>query len=391
MKLLHTSDWHVGKLIRGNSRADEHRAVLAEIVAAADEHQVDLVIVAGDLFETGAPGPESERIVYEALLALARTGAEVLVIAGNHDNAHRLRAVTTVFELARVHLVAEALRPDAGGVRVLDCRSGGQVRVAALPFISQRGIVRIDALMRDAAFEHAQAYAQRLGLLLGALAAGFEADLPNVLVTHGFVHGGQTGGGERQAHLADEYQISPQSISSHASYVALGHLHRPQVIAGPAPIHYCGSPLQLDFGETDQDKQVNVVELAPGTRAKVTPVPLTAGRPLRIVSGSLEEIESQAAEVDPDAWLRVDLVEARRAGLADVVRELLGDRVVDVRILSPEAPVAVERRSRRGRSPIELFAEYCEEEAVADERIGRLFAELYEEASADASGEEVLT
>ena len=101
--VLHTSDWHVGKAIRGHSRADEHRAVLAEIAGVAAEHTVDLVVVAGDLFETSAPTPESESIVYRALLDLAATGAEVVVVSGNHDNAHRLRAVAPLLELCLLY------------------------------------------------------------------------------------------------------------------------------------------------------------------------------------------------------------------------------------------------------------------------------------------------
>ena len=116
--LLHTSDWHVGKAIRGASRADEHRAVLAEIAELAGAHEADIVVVAGDLFDTATPSPESEQIVYEALLALAGTGATVAVIAGNHDNARGLRAVAPLLALGNVHLVAEPRRPDDGGVLV---------------------------------------------------------------------------------------------------------------------------------------------------------------------------------------------------------------------------------------------------------------------------------
>src|SRR3954451_899892 len=100
--LLHTSDWHVGKAIRGASRADEHRAVLAEIAELVGAHDADVVVVAGDLFDSATPSPESEQIVYEALLALASTGATVVVIAGNHDNARGLRAVAPLLALGNV-------------------------------------------------------------------------------------------------------------------------------------------------------------------------------------------------------------------------------------------------------------------------------------------------
>ena len=228
MRLLHTSDWHVGKNIRGRSRVDEHRAVLDEIARLAAEHTVDLVLVAGDLFETASPSAEAETVVYRALLELADTGAEVAVIAGNHDSGRKLQAVAPVFSAAgRVHVVAQPARPGEGGVLRLQTRGGEDVRLAMLPFVSQRGIVRAKDLMDSQAYERAQAYAERMRLVIDALAAGFEPGTVNVLLARAFVHGGQLGGGERAAHFIDDYALNAQAFPVSAGYVALGHVHRP--------------------------------------------------------------------------------------------------------------------------------------------------------------------
>ncbi|MXW62123.1 MAG: exonuclease subunit SbcD [Acidimicrobiaceae bacterium] len=209
MKLLHTSDWHVGKTIRGHSRADEHEAVFDEIVSLAGEHSVDLVIVAGDLFETASPSAQAESLVYRTLLRLLDTGAHVAVISGNHDNARRLHAVAPVFEaLGRIHLVTEPSRPDDGGLISLSMPKGEEVRLAMLPFVSQRGVVRAKDLMEAAAYENTQAYADRVRLLVETLTAGFGTDTINILAAHAFVYGGQLGGGERAAHFIDDYAIS---------------------------------------------------------------------------------------------------------------------------------------------------------------------------------------
>ena len=194
MKLLHTSDWHVGKTIRGHSRIPEHEAVLTEIVSLADEHSVDLVIVAGDLFETATPTAEAESLVYRTLLQLLDTGAHVAVISGNHDNARRLHAVAPVFQaLGRIHLVTEPIRPDDGGVIRLSMPGGEQVRLAMLPFVSQRGVVRARNLMEAAAYENTQAYGDRIRLLIETLTAEFGSDTVNILAAHAFVYGGQLG------------------------------------------------------------------------------------------------------------------------------------------------------------------------------------------------------
>lgn len=390
MRLLHTSDWHVGKAIRRNSRADEHQAVIDEIVGLVGERQVDLVIVAGDLFDTASPAAESEAMVYRGLLDMARAGAQVAVIAGNHDNARRLRAVAPVFEAAgRVHLVTEPTRPDEGGVLRLTGPGGEEVRLALLPFVSQRGVVRAKDLMEAAAYENAQAYAERMRLLIEALCAGFEADTVNILAAHAFVHGGRLGGGERAVHFVEDYALSAQAFPATAGYVALGHVHRPQKIPGAAPIWYCGSPLQLDFGEEDQAKQVNLVDIEPGKPPTVTAVPLTSGRALRTLTGTMDELAAAVADGggtgadgngtgedgDRGDWLRVVVRGSRRPGLADEVRELFGPRVVDVQVEDDSAP-ARPRARRAGRAPAELFDEFMAERNVDDDRVRALFAEL---------------
>lgn len=376
MKLLHTSDWHVGKAIRGESRADEHRAVLAEIVDIARREQVHLVVVAGDLFDSSSPTAESEEIVYRTLLGLAESGVPVAVIAGNHDNAKRLQAVAPLLELGRVMLVAEPTRPDAGGVIELKVSDGTPVRIAMLPFVSKRGIVRAEQLMGQAAFEHAQVYAERLRTLVDLLCGSFTDDAVNILAAHAFVLGAKAGGGERPAHLVEEYAITAQSFPATVGYGALGHLHQPQRIPAGPPLYYCGSPLQLDFGEGEQIKQVNIVTLSPGVPADVRPVQLTAGRRLQTLRGGLDELLSLAAPTD--TWLRVIVQGPTRAGLAQLIRDALGPGVVDVRVESPDRTPGQAPVDHGNRSPQDLFKTYLEREGVADERIPSLFAELLE-------------
>lgn len=382
--VLHTSDWHVGKAIRGHSRAGEHRAVLAEIARLADEHRVDLVVVAGDVFDTAAPKPDAEEIAYQALLDLADTGADVAIVSGNHDNPHRLRAVEPLLRRVGTHVLTEPAAPAAGGVRRLSLRSGEELALVMLPFVSQRGIVRADQLMQDAAHEHAQAYAERLGGLLRLLCQDLDPALPSVLVAHAFVLGATPGGGERAAHLVDEYAVAAPSFPPNVGYVALGHLHRAQKVPGATQIHYCGSPLQLDFGEAPDAKQVNLVEVRAGAPAKVVPLELTSGSPLHTLAGTVGEIVEGASSVPEEAWLRAVVDEPRRAGLADELRSALGsrgERLVDVVLRSSAAPVP-ERRRVEGRSPRELFGDFLAERGVDDPRLLALFDELHDEAVA---------
>ncbi|MCB0994886.1 MAG: exonuclease SbcCD subunit D [Acidimicrobiales bacterium] len=383
MRLLHTADWHVGKALRGRSRIEEHRAVLAEIVDHARGNDVDVTVVAGDLFESSAPPPEAEAVVYRALRALGEV-APVLVVAGNHDAPGRLRAVAPLLDLGRVTVVAEPTRPDQGGVVELTTDAGESAVVAMLPFVSQRGIVRADELMAGTAAEAVQRYADRLRRLAAVLCEPFRSDSVNLVVAHCFVADGVLGGGERSAHTVLDYWVPGVAFPPTASYVALGHLHRPQQLPGATAIHYSGSPLQLDFGEVGDQTQVNLVDAQAGRPARVEPLPLTAGRPLKVLTGTLEQVIADAEQAG-DAWLRAVVTEARRAGLADHARARIGERLVDVVIEAPggdREPGHPPRRS--GRTPRELFDAFCAERGVDDPRVARLFDELLDEVQSEA-------
>lgn len=388
MRILHTADWHVGRLIRGRSRAEEHRAVLDEIAGIADAERVDLVIVAGDLFDTAAPTAESERIVYRALLALAATGATVVVLAGNHDSDRRLQAVAPLLDLGRVVTRPVFTRPDDGGVVEVASRDGtGSALVACLPFLSQRYVVRADELMAQDADRSSAQYAERVRRLLAALTAGFRDDTVNIVAAHAMVVGATIAGSERLAHTVFEYSISATAFPTAAHYVALGHLHRQQRLAGPCPVHYSGSPLQLDFGEEGEDKGVLVVEARPGAPARVTPVPLRAGRRLRTLRGTLAELAAAAGSTGDD-HLRVHVREPLRVGLADEVRALFPD-AVDVVVERPDEPSrpAATRPGKAQLAPRELFAAYLHEQHVDEPRLLALFDELLDDLTAEPAEE----
>jgi DNA repair protein SbcD/Mre11 len=389
VKLLHTSDWHVGKTLRNRSRADEHEQVLAEIVALAAAEAVDLVLVTGDLFDTAAPAPDAERLVYRTLADLAGRrdgtgdghagGREVIVLAGNHDNARRLQAIEPLLRAAGVTTRATFLPPDDGGVVRFDARSTGEpVQVACIPFLSQRHVVKADELMGGDSATHVSSYDARLRALVAVLTAGFDERSVNIVAAHAFVVGGQPGAGERAAHVAVDYAVSATAFPATAHYVALGHLHRPQKIAAACPTWYAGSPLQLDFGDETDAKRALVVEARVATPARVREVPLTSGRPLKTLSGTLAQLGALAGTTG-DAYLRLRVRERPAPGLADDLRALFPD-AVDVVLERPDAPVVDETGpGRQGRSPRELLAGFLTARGSSDDAVLELFGTLLEE------------
>ncbi|WP_018253442.1 exonuclease SbcCD subunit D [Salinispora mooreana] len=379
MKILHTSDWHVGKVLKGQSRADEHKAVLAGVIEVARREAPDLIIIAGDLYDTAAPTPEATRLVTRALTALRRTGADVVAIGGNHDNGAALDALRPWAEAAGITLRG-TVREDPNE-HIIDGTTGGGERwqLAALPFLSQRYAVRAVEMYELTAAEANQTYADHLGRIVSRLTEGFaEPNRVHLVTAHLTVVGAATGGGERDAHTVLGYAVPATVFPGTAHYVALGHLHRAQRVDGGCPIRYSGSPLAVDFGEQENVPSVTVVEVTATTAAQVREVPIPAAASLRTVRGTL----AQLAEVEvPDAWLRVFVREQPRAGLREEVQELL-PRALEIRI-DPElvsAPGGGARVAQRaGRSPRELFGDYLDDRGHADNDVRGLFDELFEE------------
>ena len=384
MKILHTSDWHVGKVLKGRDRYDEHVGVLGSIVRSARDEEVDLVLVAGDLFETAAPTAKSQGLVMRTLLALREDGREVVVIAGNHDNQSLIEAVyRPVLGEIGMHVLGLPKRPNAGGLVSLRTRAGTEVKVAALPFLSHRYAVRAAEVIFHEFAEHALDYAQRVAEIVRLLTEGFTDDTVNVIMAHGTLLGGRRGGGEREVQTTLDYELPASMFPASAHYVALGHLHRQQEIPGPCPIFYSGSPLPIDFGEEANEPAALIVTAEPGVRADARPVPVSGARRLKTLRGTLDQVIEEGEQAGA-AYLRVVLAEPARAGLGDLVREQLPG-TLEVLLDDAHRPRPGGdpggRPTRAGRSPLDLFSDYLAEQSVADPRITAMFAELLDEVT----------
>lgn len=391
MRFLHTGDWHVGKLLKGRSRQDEHEMVLAEIVDVARRERVDALLIGGDTFESVAPTPEAERLVYSALAECVGAGIAVVLIGGNHDHPRRLAALTQLLDRLSIFIRPEPCRPADGGVIELPSRDRSEVaRIAVLPFVQEPKIVDACRLF-DPEEQWYQAYAERVARMLAVLAQGFGAATVNVLMAHLLVDGARVGGGERQLHLGQIYAVTPQQLPSTAQYIALNHLHRPQRVATAAWTEYSGSPLQLDFGEVDQAKRVVLIEAHPGRPVEVRSVPLTVGRRLLDVSGTLDELLARADGL-LGAFLRVELRAPRpEPGLVARVKEILPD-ALEVRCVYTEAPPPfgadgagqADDAAAQGSSldPATRLRAYYRQTRGQElpESIAALFTQLYEEA-----------
>lgn len=381
MKIVHTSDWHIGRRWKGIHRLDELEAVLDHLAAFIEEQSVDLVLHTGDVFESRNPPAEAEQLVNRFLVRVGRTGTQMLVIAGNHDDPLRLDARSLLTELVNVQILGRPRPASRGGTRTIETRSGEKAIVAALPFASPGAWV--SAL--DIAGEEASArvkYARMFERAVRNLSSAFRPDAVNVLMAHTHIEGAQFGESERRVHIGEDWAASPESLPFTASYIALGHIHKPQKIEGPpVPAYYAGSLLQMDFGEAGEEKTFAVVTASPGRPTIVEHVPYQGGLPLVDLRATLAELE-ETADRHRTGWLRVTVpLTERDPDLNRKVRELLPNALV-VRAELPEVEEPPDIRLESGVPPVGHYAAYHlrVHEQPAELAVLDTFQDLYEEA-----------
>jgi DNA repair protein SbcD/Mre11 len=358
VRLLHTSDWHIGRSIRGRSRADELAAVIDEVFRIAVDERVDALLLAGDVYEHRTAAPEADGLLFETFVRFSEAGIPMVVISGNHDSPAKLKALRPLLRPLQVHVVPTVMRPEEGGIIRLYSRDESETaQIACIPFVPERRYGDAAQLF-ESSEKWFQSYADGLGSIFEGMAASFRADSVNIVMAHVFADGALLGGGEREISVGMAYTVPPSRLPGTAHYVALGHVHRPQSVRGaPTPTRYSGSLLQLDFGEVDQSKSVCIVDTSPGQPARVREVKLGAGRRLMDLDGSLDDLRSMEERVG-DAYLRVTVrTEGPVPGIADAVREALPN-AVEVRLDYPRLQPLNGGPRLSSLAPLEQFVSY---------------------------------
>jgi exonuclease SbcD len=370
MRLLHTSDWHLGRsLHRADLRAAQS-AFLDHLVDTVRAEKVDAVLVAGDVYDRAVPPVDAVELCADALNRLHDAGASVVLISGNHDSARRLGFGSDLLEVAGVHV---RTRPGALARPVLLEDAHGPVAVYGVPYL-EPDAVRGDlpqnppiegAPAEGASAEGASAEAPRGHAgVLGHAARCIRADADSrrvqrrVVLAHGWVAGGAASESERDITVGGVGQV-PAALFDGFSYVALGHLHGQQTIAGP--LRYSGSPLPYSFSEATHRKGSWLVELDAAGAIRAERVPAPVHRRLSVLRGPLHELLSSAAFAPyEDDFVSVTLTDPSRPEAAmDAVRA----RFPHVLVLAfdPEGVRADERGYRArvaGRDDLTVAAEF---------------------------------
>lgn len=393
MKLLHTADWHAGRVLHGQPRTPEIREVLREIAEVARVEAVDLVLVAGDIYDTRNPSAEAEAAVYEFFKTLGAANISSIVIAGNHDAPGRLDAVAGLLSLANVHVVGEPRLAGQGGVLTLEL-GGEHARIAALPFVSERRIVKVHELLGSDPGNWRERYREGMRKLIGNLSGSFAHDAVNLMLMHTTTDGARLSHSEYEFHCTENYTLEPDLFPEACNYVALGHIHMPQTVKGlPENAgRYAGSILQLDFGEQGDAKYVYILEAKAGKPTKVLKEhALQAGKRLKRVSLAREDLDRKLSELEWDGWLKLSLrLERPDPGLKDRLMRDYPNLLVVEQML-PEREGAVQRGVDQHKlSLVDAYAQYYDDAraSVLPADLREAFDKLYADAQPLADGED---
>lgn len=313
MKLLHTSDWHIGHTLYSKKRYEEHDKFLCWLLQTIREREIDALIVAGDVFDSGIPGGAAQRLYYRFLTSLLGTCCRgVIIIAGNHDSPAMLEAPAGLLEQLNIHVIGTPAEPERHVIPLFDKDGKAGAICCAVPYLRKSDMVRLadedktsdEKIVEETARFYGEAVRRAL-LMRGKL-----GNVPIVATGHLFAAGAARydGDGVRELYVGNLGQVSADIFPKEIDYVALGHIHGAQKIAGKSHIRYSGSPLPMSFLEAKREKFV--LETTLDKDAEKIKVPVF--QQLVTVSGGKEQILSELDSLrSSDAWLEVKYTGAK--------------------------------------------------------------------------------
>ncbi|MFZ5351199.1 MAG: exonuclease SbcCD subunit D [Bacillota bacterium] len=417
MRVLHTSDWHLGKFLENISRIEEQRQFIDELCEIVEREKIDIILIAGDVFDTYNPSAAAEELFYEAVDRLNAKGRRaVLIIAGNHDSPDRLCAASPlaykngIFLLGYPSSDAGIFKCESDNIRVtasgegwleLYIRSCGQSAVIlTLPYPSES---RLEEVLCKNADEKSlqEVYSDKIKRILRNLSVNFRDDTINLVVSHIYLRDGKLSDSERQ--LGGAFVVDSDALPPNAQYAALGHLHRPQRIkAAPVPAYYSGSPLAYSFSETDYSKAVFVVDAEPGKTAEVSEIYLKSGKQLKqwkARNGIAEAISWCEDKRDSNCWIDLEIY-TDRIITPDEQKQLrdLNPGIINIRpVLLTDNTEKITYQNRESRRIDELFRDYFKQKTgmEAAEEFMDVFLEIINQDDEDLEqvirGEELET
>lgn len=398
MRILHTADWHLGKTLEGRSRLEEQKRFLSDFTEIAKREQADLVVIAGDVYDSPNPPAEAEKLFYRTLKEITEGGKRlVLVIAGNHDSPERLAAAGP---LAMEHGILMAGLPGTvipagnyGCHQVVDSGegyveieiNGEKAVILLLPYPSEKRLNDVIYQEMDEEQDRAASYGDRIGSFFALLEDKYRENTINLAAAHLFAMDASAGGSERGVSLGGSYLVDGNCLPKKAQYIALGHVHKPQAVPHTqGRAFYSGAPMAYHRSEAGAKRQCSLIELHPGKPFMKKDISLPAYKPIEIWHAeTMEQAYSMCeAHREEDSWVYLEIQTERGYIREDEIRNMKA-RKKDILEIRPIAVGAGQLEdlgeTLEDKSLKQLFTEYyCQENggAMPDEELISLLMEL---------------
>jgi DNA repair protein SbcD/Mre11 len=404
VRIIHTSDWHLGRSLEGRTRLPEQEQFIDELATIANSEDAQLILIAGDVFDTYNPSADAEKLFFDAVERLSDNGKRAVVtIAGNHDSPERIQAANPLAVKHGISLLGypgEQLpihETPFGGVQRISSGPGWlelivpgceeKALVYALPYPSES---RLNEVLTEDLDERMQqiAYSERVGRLFAEGDRVFRPDTVNLVMAHLFAFGGVESESERQ--LGGALAVTPQSMPKQAQYIALGHLHRPQQLNNtPQPCRYSGSPLSFSFSEADQQKEVVLIDVTPGSKARIQQIGLTCGKALkRWRANSIAQARSWCVEPqNQSCWVELEIIADKSIEISELAElRKAHSGIITIRPIFPElADDALNMHQLAQMSLEERFTLFFQRErgVAPQEELVRFFLEMVNQPVTD--------
>ncbi|WP_422467179.1 exonuclease subunit SbcD [Endozoicomonas sp. ALC013] len=412
MRILHTSDWHLGQHFMGKSREAEHQAFLDWLIELVQEQRIDALIIAGDIFDTGTPPSYARGLYSRFIVSLQNTHCrQLIVIGGNHDSVATLHESKELLACLNTFVVGGVSQDSREQVLVLNNAQGNPGAViCAIPFVRPRDVLESQAgetgedkqqALQQAIAAHYQTIYTEAEKLAGER-------LPIIATGHLTTVGGQLSESVREIYIGT-LSAFPVAAFPKAHYIALGHLHRPQVVAKQEHIRYSGSPIPLSFDEAGSDKQVIIVDFRENELNKIESVIVPVFRPLISLKGSLDSIEQQLAtlaseraneneqpQAELNPWLEIEIttetylhdLQSRVEQMVLAREELSSCELLRVRRKREKAAASLTVADQESLAELkveDVFQQRLKQEELTDEQLQQLtgaFQEILEDVFA---------
>ncbi|MCK5133800.1 MAG: exonuclease SbcCD subunit D C-terminal domain-containing protein [Candidatus Sabulitectum sp.] len=317
MRILHTSDWHIGRKLYRRKRYDEFDAFLNWLEGTIHRKEVDALLVSGDVFDTSTPGNRAQELYYRFLCRVAASPCRhVVVTAGNHDSPTFLTAPSEILRTLNVHVIGSITENISDEVLVLKDHNGiPELIICSVPYLRDRDIRKVEAGesiddKKRKIMDGIQGHYSAVCSLADEKCQELGGSIPIVAMGHLFTTGARTidGDGVRELYVGSLAHVGSEMFPECIDYLALGHLHIPQKVAGLETMRYSGSPIPMGFGEASQEKSICLIDFS-SRKAEVSLEKVPVFQQLERIRGNWDEISGrilQLSRMDSSAWLQVE-------------------------------------------------------------------------------------